>query len=82
MYFVYFLRSESDLTKTYIGYTSNMVVRVRQHNEGEERAHTRKHRPWKLEAFILADTREAARKAEKYFKNAAGRMAGYKITDH
>lgn len=74
MYFVYFLRSESDPTKTYSGFTRSLVTRLRSHNEGEGRAHTRKYRPWRVEAFILAETRETARKAEKYFKNAAGQQ--------
>jgi predicted GIY-YIG superfamily endonuclease len=74
MYFVYFLRSESDPDKVYIGFTENLVRRLREHNEGEEGgAHTRKYRPWGLEAFVLADTRQTARAAEVYFKNTSGK---------
>ena len=74
MYFVYFLRSESDPTKTYNGFTGNLVARLREHNEDDRRAHTKRHRPWRIEAFFLADTREIARRAEKYFKSPAGKQ--------
>lgn len=73
MYFVYFLRSETNPDEPYIGFTENLVKRLREHNEGEGPAHTRRYRPWVLEAFILADTRENARLAEAYFKNTSGK---------
>lgn len=73
MYFVYFLRSKSNPAQTYIGFTENLAQRLRQHNEGTDTAYTRRYRPWKLEAFILADTRITARKAEIYFKSPSGK---------
>lgn len=73
MYFVYFLRSKSNPEKTYIGQTSNLVARLEQHNTTERRTHTMRYRPWKVEAFILADTKAAAVKAERYFKSPSGK---------
>ncbi len=75
MYFVYFLRSESDPAKTYIGFSGNLVARLREHNFGTKRkyAHTWKHRPWKVEAVVLVDERPTARKIEKYFKSPSGK---------
>lgn len=73
MYFVYFLRSESNPDETYVGSSNNLERRIKEHNEGEGRAHTRRYRPWKIEAFILADTREAAEEVERYFKTPSGK---------
>ena len=73
MYFVYFLRSESNPTKTYIGYTSNLVRRMQEHNEGDnQNSHTWRFRPWAVQYFILAETEEVAGTAEAYFKNSSG----------
>lgn len=49
VYFCYLLKSENDYM-TYIGYTTNLHRRIRQHN-GEivgGAKKTRKHRPWKI----------------------------------
>src|SRR5688572_134067 len=73
MYFIYFLRSENDPEQTYTGYTGNLALRLRQHNKGTKIAYTRRHRPWKLEAYILADTLATAKEAERYFKTPAGK---------
>lgn len=68
MYFIYFLRSIDHPDQTYVGYTSNLVVRIKQHNAGLSN-HTRKFRPWKIETFVLVESKELAKDAEKYFKN-------------
>ena len=71
MFYVYVLRSELD-GRLYKGLTDNLVKRVKQHNNGENKS-TKGFLPWTLvhhEAFI---TREEARKREKYFKSGAGR---------
>lgn len=80
MYFVYFLRSESNPEKTYIGSTENLVQRLEQHNTGMS-AHTSRFMPWKLEAYILADTRDAAETVEAYFKNSSGKEKFQKFTE-
>lgn len=72
MYFVYFLRSESKPDKTYIGYTKCLVNRISQHNAGLN-IYTRRYKPWKVESFILAETKQVAKTAEAYFKNSSGK---------
>jgi putative endonuclease len=63
MYYVYVLCSTVKNTEFYIGYTSDLRKRVKEHNE-EKSFHTKKYAPWKLvyyEAYIsekLAITRE------------------------
>ncbi|MCD8498156.1 MAG: GIY-YIG nuclease family protein [Alphaproteobacteria bacterium] len=74
MYFVYFLRSESNPEQTYTGQTENLARRMIEHNEGTGIGHTRRYRPWRLEAFILADTRQTAERAEEYFKTPSGQQ--------
>lgn len=81
MYFIYFLRSESDPDKTYIGYTTNLVKRLKEHNSAEV-GHTVKFRPWKVDTFFMAETLSAAIAAEKYFKNSSGQEKFKKYSGH
>lgn len=75
MYQVYFLRSQSNLNETYIGHTDNLARRITEHNtqESDRRAHTRKHRPWAVEAYLCVDSLDTAVIAERYFKSNSGR---------
>ncbi|MGQ0527429.1 MAG: GIY-YIG nuclease family protein [Alphaproteobacteria bacterium] len=74
MYFVYFLRSESNPKKPYTGYTNNLTRRLREHNEGRaEKSYTLRFRPWRIEAFVYVDTEATAMIVEAYFKNASGK---------
>ena len=52
-YFVYILVSLSTPLKTYVGFTSDMVIRMREHNWGEryKNAYTKKFRPWEVIYF-------------------------------
>lgn len=72
MYFVYFLRSESNLDKTYIGYTKCLVDRLKQHNDGNV-GYTQRYTPWRVEAYILAETLDLAVNVEEYFKSSSGK---------
>lgn len=80
MYFVYFLRSESHPEQTYIGYSKCLVDRLKQHNTSTS-GHTAKYKPWKVEAFILADTEQAAKESERYFKSPSGKEKFTRFAD-
>jgi len=70
-YYVYILQSQKD-NSLYIGYTSDLRKRFKQHNAGESQA-TKPFRPYKLifyEAFL---DRIDAKNREKYFKGGYGR---------
>ena len=70
-YYVYILQSQKD-SSFYIGYTSDLKKRFRQHNNGESRA-TKPFRPYKLifyEAFL---SRLDAKNREVYLKSGYGR---------
>jgi putative endonuclease len=70
-YYVYILQSKKD-NSLYIGYTSDLIKRFKQHNTGESQA-TKPFRPYKLifyEAFL---NRIDAKNREIYLKSGYGR---------
>lgn len=70
-YYTYVLQSKKDQS-LYIGYTSDLKNRFKQHNEGKNRA-TKPFRPYKLifyEAFL---NRIDAKDREEYLKSGYGR---------
>lgn len=71
MYYVYLLRSLKNLSKTYIGYTTNLEQRLEKHNSGAS-TYTTDHRPWKLVTYICFDEESKALEFEKYLKVGSG----------
>jgi putative endonuclease len=72
MFQTYVLYS-SKHNKIYIGYTSDLEIRIISHNEKATRGFTIKYRPWKIvhtESFM---TKSEAMKREKELKSARGR---------
>ena len=78
-YYVYILQSQKD-NSLYIGYTSDLRKRLKQHNNGESQA-TKPFRPYKLifyEAFL---NRIDAKHREEYLKGGFGRRSINKMID-
>jgi putative endonuclease len=76
-YYVYILQSLKD-NSLYIGYTSDLKRRFKQHNNGESSA-TKPFRPYKLifyEAFL---NRIDAKNREVYLKSGYGRKTINKL---
>ena len=71
MYFVYFIRSVEDSSRTYIGYTTNLKQRLETHNSGGS-VYTKDFRPWSLVAYVAFDTVQKAKDFEKYIKIGSG----------
>ena len=71
MYYVYIIRSISDLNHTYIGSSSDIKKRLESHNSGANR-HTSKYRPWKIVWYGAFEAQEKAFAFEKYLKSASG----------
>ena len=71
MFYVYVLRSESD-SGFYIGFSTNLRARLRQHQDGESFA-TSHRGPWKLIYYEAYTEREDAEGREKFLKSGAGR---------
>ena len=71
MYYVYLLRSLKDLSKTYIGYTTNLDERLETHNSGGS-IYTQQDKPWKLIMYLAFDSEQKAKDFEKYIKVGSG----------
>ena len=72
-YFVYILQSESD-SGYYIGYTSNLVRRIREHNSGKTRS-LKHRRPLRLVYFEEYSSKSDAEAREKQIKSWKGGAA-------
>ncbi len=70
-YFIYLLESEKSGI-WYVGLSANPKSRLLQHNQGKSKF-TSGHIPWSLLYTEKAGNLEQARKAEKYYKSAAGK---------
>ena len=66
MYYVYIIQSEKDKS-FYIGSTSNINNRIREHNYGNTR-YTKHKRPWGLLYTEEFPAKSSAIKREKYLK--------------
>ncbi|MBI3484214.1 MAG: GIY-YIG nuclease family protein [Acidobacteria bacterium] len=71
MYFAYVLRSLS-CNRLYVGSTSQLQVRVSQHNEGIS-SPTKHWRPWELVHSEEFKTRAEAMRRERFWKTGRGR---------
>ncbi len=58
--------------KTYVGYTNNLINRLKEHNSGES-FYTKRFGPWEIIFTEQFKTKNEAIKKEKYFKSASGR---------
>ncbi len=71
MFYVYLLRSLSDPSKTYTGFTTDLKQRLAAHNCGES-VHTSKFLPWQIETYLAFSDEKRARDFEKYLKSGSG----------
>ena len=71
MYFVYAIKS---ITKNYIyvGMSNNLERRLKEHNNGESKS-TKAYKPFVLIFSEQLETRETARKKEKFLKSGIGK---------
>ncbi|MFA5337565.1 MAG: GIY-YIG nuclease family protein [Candidatus Omnitrophota bacterium] len=72
MKYVYLLKSIKFLDQKYIGITSDIEQRLREHNEGKCQ-HTSKYLPWKIETYICFQNDNLAVRFEAYLKSGSGR---------
>ena len=77
MHYVYFLRSLSRPTKTYVGMTEDVTRRLAVHNGGGCPS-TQRFRPWELLAFVAVQTQSQAAELERYFKTGSGHAFWHK----
>lgn len=72
MFFVYLIQSISSPTQRYTGFTTDVIARLQEHNEGGS-SHTAKFRPWKLVASFAFEDEVTALAFERYLKSGSGR---------
>ena len=78
-FIVYILYSEK-FNKTYVGFTSNLIGRIKSHNElGHD--WTKSFRPWKVVYIEVFENKTDAIKKENYFKTGRGRIEKDKIIE-
>lgn len=68
---VYILLSKEG-NRTYVGCSHDVVSRLQKHNSGSVKA-TQNGRPWRLIYEEIAESYQAVRKREIYYKSGAGR---------
>lgn len=71
MFYTYVLESINHPGRRYVGHTANIGSRLARHNAGESH-HTAKYRPWKLKLYVAFETRDLARRFERYLKSGSG----------
>lgn len=80
-YYVYVLRSLIG-NHLYIGYTNNLVKRVKEHNRGLNFS-TKPYRPWKLIYYEACLNEEDAKRRESYLKTSqGGRLLKRRLKDY
>ena len=70
MYYVYILRSITE-EWYYVGYTSNLKIRFKDHNQGKVES-TKIHHPFKMVSYIAVETKDIAINLERYLKSGSG----------
>jgi putative endonuclease len=71
-FFTYVLYSEK-YNKIYIGYSSDLDLRLSFHNDPENKGWTKKYQPWIVYYFEEFRTKPEAMNREKQLKSAQGR---------
>jgi predicted GIY-YIG superfamily endonuclease len=71
MYYVYLLESRSSLKKRYMGFTSDLRRRLREHDEGKL-PNTARYRPWALATYLAFSSKRQALAFESYLKTGSG----------
>ena len=69
---VYILYSKS-YAKTYIGFTSNLIERMKSHNVLGTKGYTIKYRPWMVIDVQFFSSKQEAMQVEKFYKTGKGR---------
>lgn len=71
MYYVYLVRSTSNPSQTYIGFTEDLKQRLADHN-ARKSVHTSKYVPWKLVSYHAFADKRTAQEFEYYLKTGSG----------
>jgi putative endonuclease len=79
MFYVYLIQSVKE-GSFYIGSTSDLDKRIKQHNDGESK-YTSKRGPWNLVYFEVLNTRSESLRRERFLKKQRNREFYKKLID-
>lgn len=71
MYIIYILKSLKNPSKHYIGFTTNLKKRLKEHNN-KQSSYSSVYSPWELETYIVFKSKILAKNFEKYLKHGSG----------
>ena len=74
VYYVYLIESLSAQGERYVGMTTDLKQRLREHDQGKS-SHTTKFSPWKLITYVAFTDRAKAEAFERYLKSGSRRFA-------
>ncbi len=70
-YYTYVIESKKTINELYIGYTKNLIQRLKEHNQGLNFS-TKLDKPWKLIYYEACLTENDAKRRERYLKTSQG----------
>jgi len=71
VYYVYLIESLRMQGERYVGMTTDLKQRLREHNQGKS-SHTAKFSPWKLITYVAFTDRAKGEAFERYLKSGSG----------
>ena len=71
MHIVYILKSLKDPKRHYVGITSDLERRLKEHNN-KQSVYSSIYAPWELETYIVFKDKTLAEDFEKYLKHGSG----------
>ena len=71
MHYVYLLESESIAGARYVGVTSDLKSRIKEHNAGKS-SYTANCTPWRVVTYVAFNDRRKADSFERYLKSGSG----------
>ena len=74
MEFIVYILYSKKFDKTYVGYTSSLIERVKSHNDLSKTGYTTKFRPWIVVYVEVYTSKQEAMAREKWFKSGIGRI--------
>ena len=77
MHYVYLLESIDHVGQRYVGMTTDLARRFKEHNAGKS-PHTSKYTPWRLTTYLAFSDETKAIAFERYLKQGSGHAFAHK----
>lgn len=71
--FVVYILFSKKYSKTYVGFTSNLIERIKSHNVLGTKGYIIKYRPWIVLEVQFFTSKKEAMEMEKFYKTGKGR---------